>query len=316
MKLSLVSVIMPVYNASPHLQEAIDSVLAQTYSDFEFIIVNDGSTDDSEGIILSYKDERIKYEKLSQNQGIVTALNHAIGVSKGEYLFRMDADDICLPDRLEKQLDFFKQHPDVDLLGSSAIFFTETPDVPIKVSDAILNSHKVIKQMLFLCSPFIHPAIAFRKKLRNGNYLQYEGFNYGDDYEMFTRYADSLTFGYSKDVVLYYRVHHAIERLSGDAYKERYKRRTLLIMKNYFKKNRVNISDLLLEHYENLFYNDVSMDRSSFLMTAQFYKKMHAYYSVQNLNVEERNYLKDFLRKTFYNSYYQFSKIGFLAFFV
>src|SRR5258708_8439554 len=110
--LPLVSVIMPVYNAGFFLKDAIDSVLNQTYSEFEFIIVDDGSTDDCGQIILSCKDARIRFEKFPENRGIVAALNHAIRLCKGRYIFRMDADDVCFQDRLEKQLLFLENNPD------------------------------------------------------------------------------------------------------------------------------------------------------------------------------------------------------------
>src|SRR5260221_4552236 len=236
-----VSVIMPVFNASRFLREAIESVLNQTYTHFEFVIVNDGSTDDSEQVILSYTDRRIRYEKFLQNKGIVTALNQAIRVSTGRYIFRMDADDICFPDRLEKQLHFLESHHDVDLMGSKAVCFSEINSKPINVSDDVQNSHRVIKLMLLLCSPFVHPTVAFKRRLKDGSCLQYaEGFNYGDDYELFTRNAEILRFGHLNEIVLHYRVHDSANRLSGGIYKKRYKESTLLIRKRYFNDNQLH----------------------------------------------------------------------------
>jgi glycosyltransferase involved in cell wall biosynthesis len=311
----LVSVIMPVYNAVSFLMEAINSVLNQTYAHFEFIIVNDGSTDDSEKIILNYTDARIRYEKFPENKGIVAALNQAIWLSNGKYIFRMDADDICFPDRLEKQVHFLESHSDVDLMGSKAIFFTETTLKPINVTSDIQNSHRVIKLMLLLCSPFAHPTIAFKKRLKDGTCLQYaEGFNYGDDYELFTRNAEILTYGYLNEVVLYYRVHDSANRLSGEIYKKRYKESTLLIRKKYFTKNHLHLSNKLLGHYEDLFYGDVAIDRYSCLRTVLFYRKIRDHYLSHQLSIQERILLLEFLRKSFYNSFYQYTRIGFYSF--
>ena len=106
----LVSVVMPVYNAQKYLNKAIDSILAQTYKDFEFIIINDGSTDNSLQIIKKYqkKDKRI-IVKNKKNKGIVAALNDGIKLSRGKYLARMDADDISLPSRFEVQVNFMEK---------------------------------------------------------------------------------------------------------------------------------------------------------------------------------------------------------------
>src|SRR4051812_9780552 len=101
-----VTVLMPVYNASAFLPEAIDSILQQTFTDFEFIIINDGSTDHSEEIIRGFDDVRIKYIKVSPNRGIVAALNTGLDLAQGTYIARMDADDIAAENRIERQVAF------------------------------------------------------------------------------------------------------------------------------------------------------------------------------------------------------------------
>jgi glycosyltransferase involved in cell wall biosynthesis len=100
----LLSVLLPVYNAGRYLREAIDSVLQQSFTGFELLLVNDGSTDGSEEIILSYNDPRIVYIKNERNSGLIFSLNRGIDAAKGKYIARMDSDDICLPQRFEKQL--------------------------------------------------------------------------------------------------------------------------------------------------------------------------------------------------------------------
>jgi len=311
----LVSVIMPVYNASSYLVEAINSVLNQTYPNFEFIIVNDGSSDDSEGIILSCNDERIRYEKFSENRGIVAALNQAIDLSNGRYIFRMDSDDICFPDRLERQLRFLENNPDIDLIGSKAVCFSESPSKPLSVIGEVRNSHSVIKLMLLLCSPFVHPTIVFRKKLKDGSCLQYaEGFNYGDDYELFTRNAEVLRYGCLNEVVLFYRIHHSANRLSGETFRKRYKESTLLIREKYFSQNQLNLPDKLLRQYEDLFYSDASIDRYSCLKTLLFYRRIGDYYFLQELIESDKTFLFEFTRHYFYNSFYQYSRIGLYSF--
>lgn len=120
----MVTVLMPVYNAARFLRQAIDSILQQQFTDFELVIINDGSTDDSEKIILSYTDPRIRYHK-QQNAGVAATLNKGIGLAKGNYIWRHDADDISLPHKLGTAVAYLKQHPDVALCACQVAFMTE-----------------------------------------------------------------------------------------------------------------------------------------------------------------------------------------------
>ena len=120
-----ISVLMPAYNAEKYIGEAIESILNQTYKDFEFIIINDGSIDRTEDIILSYDDPRIIYLKNKENSGIVASLNNGLKQAKGQYVARMDADDISLPTRFEKQLQYMESNQHIFVLGTSLILFGE-----------------------------------------------------------------------------------------------------------------------------------------------------------------------------------------------
>ncbi|MHA1713815.1 MAG: glycosyltransferase, partial [Candidatus Ranarchaeia archaeon] len=119
-----VSVIMSVYNAEKHVKKAIDSILSQTFRDFEFIIINDGSTDRTSEILKSYADPRLIVVNQA-NRGVTQSLNKAIGMARGQYIARMDADDISLPQRLEMQVEFLEEHPEVGLVGTSVITIDE-----------------------------------------------------------------------------------------------------------------------------------------------------------------------------------------------
>ena len=107
-----ISVVMPAYNAEKYIGESIDSILNQTYGDFEFIIINDGSRDSTKEIILSYSDNRIVYLENEINSGIVVTLNKGLKYATGEYIARMDADDIAVAERLEKQIEFMEKNKD------------------------------------------------------------------------------------------------------------------------------------------------------------------------------------------------------------
>ena len=115
---------MPAYNAEKFIVEAIDSILAQTYADFELIILDDGSKDNTAAIVQSYGDARVKIVR-KNNEGVATTLNRGIELAKGEYIWRHDADDTSSPERLEKQIRFLKEHPDVLLCSTQIAFMTE-----------------------------------------------------------------------------------------------------------------------------------------------------------------------------------------------
>lgn len=124
MSLPLVSVVMPLYNAAAFLKEAIDSVLHQSFQDFELILINDGSTDTSENIIKGYSDKRIVY-LYQQNAGVAATLNKGVEMATGKYIWRHDADDISLPVKLEEQVKFLQNYPEFELCGVQVAFLTE-----------------------------------------------------------------------------------------------------------------------------------------------------------------------------------------------
>jgi glycosyltransferase involved in cell wall biosynthesis len=115
---SRITVLMPVYNGEKYLREAIDSIFNQTFTDFEFLIVDDGSTDNSVEIINSYQNSRINLVKNDKNEGLVYTLNRGLSLAKGEYIARMDCDDISLPERLKKQIDFLDSNSEIAVVGT------------------------------------------------------------------------------------------------------------------------------------------------------------------------------------------------------
>lgn len=156
-----VTVLLPTYNAGPYLREAVDSILAQTWKDFEFLVINDGSKDNTDEILASYDDPRMKIVN-QQNKGLITTLNEGIMMASGDIIARMDADDICLPERLRTQLDFLARHPDYVLVGSEAEIMDKDgnylmPLVPIG------HTHEEIVSKINDKVPFIHPCVTFRK---------------------------------------------------------------------------------------------------------------------------------------------------------
>ena len=120
-----ITVILPAYNAEQFIKQAIESILTQTFSNFELIIINDGSTDNTDEVIRSFTDSRIRYIKNTENKGLIDTLNKGIDEAKSKYLARMDADDISLPTRLEKQVNYLNEHTDKDVVASTIIFINE-----------------------------------------------------------------------------------------------------------------------------------------------------------------------------------------------
>ena len=180
-----VSVIMSVYNGEKYLREAINGILNQTFTDFEFIIVNDGSTDNSLKIIQSYDDERIGIINNKKNIGLTKSLNKALKQARGEYIARQDADDVSLPNRFEEQIRYFEEHPETALLGTSIYKIDENGE--------IVGKHIVLakpsKKDLLKGNQFNHGSTIFKKEIidKVGGYN--ELIRYSQDYELWLRIA-------------------------------------------------------------------------------------------------------------------------------
>jgi len=169
----LVSVVMPVYNAGNFLVEAVESILNQTFSNFEFIIVDDASTDNSWEILkrFSKKDKRIKLFKNKKNLGVSATANLAISKADGQYLVRMDADDISFPHRLHEQVNFLKNNPNIVAVGSQCVVIDENDQVIGRKTFPV--SFKDLKKMAFWAIPIQQPALAINRSLLPKNFNWY-----------------------------------------------------------------------------------------------------------------------------------------------
>lgn len=159
MKNILITIGIPVYNGEKYINQAIDSILNQTYDNFELIITDDGSTDNTLAVLNQYQDSRIKIISDGKNKGISYRLNQQIALAKGRYFVRMDSDDIMFPNRIEKQIEYLEQYPEVDVVGSKAIVIDE--------QNKIIGERGIIKNIksindLFLGTRFLHPTVAGR----------------------------------------------------------------------------------------------------------------------------------------------------------
>ncbi len=207
----LVSVVMPAYNAEKYIAEAIESVLAQTFEDFEFIIINDGSTDNSLAIMEQYraKDVRIKVYS-HENIGVGSSLNRAMETAKGKWIARIDADDIMLPDRLEKQLHYLEANPAVDVLSCWAYYINRKGKVIGKlIHPTDLNSEEDNKRYL-QSNKIVHvlqPAVMMRKEiiLRLGGY---KSISPSEDIELWNRLIEQgAIIVCMQEILMKYRIH-------------------------------------------------------------------------------------------------------------
>lgn len=198
----IITVLMPVYNCALYINAAMDSILNQTFDDFEFLIIDDASTDSTVSIIKSYNDPRIQFIEKPVNTGYTNSLNYGLSIAKGKYIARMDGDDISVPERFQKQYDFMEANPDVVLCGSSyQIIGTD------KISKHPLV-HEEIKVKLISGCYIAHPTVMFRKATFDYYDLQYDtNMEPAEDYDLWSRLVFLGKIANIKEVLLYYRVH-------------------------------------------------------------------------------------------------------------
>ena len=205
-----ISIILPAYNASMYLREAIDSVLAQSFRNFELIIINDGSTDNTKEIIHSFNDPKIVCIDNIENKGLIYSLNAGISMAKGKYIARMDADDYCVPERLYLQKQLLDQNPEVAFTAGWISFMNEKSVItgywPL---DRSTNTGRSIKRTLLSENCIAHPTVMGRKEIFQQYQYKADQKNL-EDYDLWLRVmADGLRIEKVKAVVLHYRIHKA-----------------------------------------------------------------------------------------------------------
>lgn len=194
-----ISVVMPTYNCGAYIYYAINSILKQSFKDFEFIIVDDGSTDNTEEIVNSFKDSRIRYLKL-EHKGFTDSANFGVSAASSEWIARMDADDIAVPERFEKQIDYLNINPKHTFTscwyavfnGTKNSYFIKTP-----------VTHDQILKQLSLHSVICHPGVIFNKQEFNhaNRYIH----NTREDYDLWLRMKDEVTFYNYPEVLMFLR---------------------------------------------------------------------------------------------------------------
>ena len=204
----MVSIVMTVFNGDRFLSQSIESILTQSFEDFEFIVVDDGSTDHSWEIISKYQesDVRIRPIRMGKNQGVARAANAGLELASGKYIARMDSDDISLPERLTEQVLFMESHSEVGILGGRMRYMNE--DGKLLNVLPIVQKPVDIHWAFMFESPFLNPTVMFRKALLDCHGLKYEpSAIYGEeDYELWSRFLPLTQGANLKNVLLYYRI--------------------------------------------------------------------------------------------------------------
>lgn len=195
---------MSVHNGMPFLKEAVESILSQSYKNFEFIIIDDASTDKTWRYLSILGDKRIKLVKNKENLGLAASLNIGLKTANGKYIVRMDADDVSLPKRLQVQLNFLEKHPEIDICGSWVNLINQKGNsVGFKKPVTTDNN---IKKALKWYSPIIHPTFFAKKEFfsKLGGYN--EKFDMAEDYELLMRTQNKFKMANVSEILLNWRI--------------------------------------------------------------------------------------------------------------
>lgn len=199
-----VTVLMPVYNGAAYLDEAVRSILDQTFTDFELLIIDDGSTDRSVEIVQSFSDPRIRLHRNDRNLGLIATLNKGLSFAAGDYIVRLDCDDVSLPTRLERQVDFMDRNPQIGIAGTWFEKIMDGNSMRIKVPE----NDAMIRFYLIFDNTFLHSSIIIRKTFLDEQGLRYDpAFLHAEDYEFWVRCAKITELANLPEVLVRYRYH-------------------------------------------------------------------------------------------------------------
>jgi glycosyltransferase involved in cell wall biosynthesis len=252
-----VSVIMAVYNSEKFLDESINSILSQTLKDFEFIIIDDYSADNSLNIIKKHakQDKRIILIENKKNLGLTKSLNKGLKLAKGKYIARIDADDIALPERLEKQYKYLEEHQDISLIGGAALVIDKNGKEIKKYKP--ITDEKKLKKILVKQNAIYHPTIMFRNE-KNNSYR--EKFYYSQDYDFYlTKISKGKRLINIPDLLIKYRINSEAvsftqrtkQKLFAEKAKEFYYQRLKYGKDKYDKFNSNEIRNINVEKSTN-----------------------------------------------------------------
>ena len=238
----LVSILMPVYNTAPFLKEAMDSMLAQTFKDFELIVLDDCSPDNTQEILDTYGDPRIVRYRGDRNVGLANILNIGLDMARGKYIARMDSDDLSIPSRLQIQTDHLETHPDTDLVSAGMQLFGAKKEVWIRER----NPEKVKINALFF-SPVLHASSLWRKESFERHHLRFrQEMVPAEDYDLWTRALHAgLQLANLPDILYKYRIRS--EQATSQT--DKIKMKTREVQRNYLHATLPSLSRKNIEAF-------------------------------------------------------------------
>jgi glycosyltransferase involved in cell wall biosynthesis len=272
---SLVSIIMPCYNCEKYVETAIRSILNQTYNNMEIIITDDCSIDNTSSIIesLAINDKRITFVKNKSNLELITSLNNSLDIAHGKYIARMDADDISLPDRIEKQVYFLETHPEYVICGTGA-WHINSSDKIVDMSIIPLTSEE-IENSKFFGSPFYHPSIMIKKEIKE--LLKYDlNYIYAEDYALWLSILKNHRGMNLKERLIKYRIHE-------DSVSNKNKNKQSETLVNIFSKHLTGGDFSLARLYVYNFYafsgktNDLRLDNTLIAIKEKYATNLRGY---------------------------------------
>ncbi|MFC4386540.1 glycosyltransferase family 2 protein [Gracilibacillus marinus] len=251
MKKPLVTIFIPVFNSEQYLKESINSILNQTYNNIELLLVDDGSTDNSVKLIQSIDDPRIRLLQNKGNKGIPYTRNVGLREARGKYMAIMDSDDIAMPTRIETQVNYLENNPDIDAIGSYYIKFTDNNERKISVRYTKADE---IKMMLLYFTPISNPSSMVRISTVKENNLSYnEDFFVSQDYEFWAQLSKVGKIEVVEDYLLKYRTGH--ENITKVSKQEKLEKRNKLISRIH--EDLLNYYGINLTEEEKFIYNQI-----------------------------------------------------------
>ncbi len=307
--LPLVSVLMSVYNGEKHLEDSINSVFSQAFTNYEFLIINDGSTDKTREFLDKYssKDSRIHLIHLPENRGLTAALNLGIDIAKGKWIARIDCDDIWCSDRLEKQINYLENNQNTKLLGTS--FYVIDQKCKIVGEIKRYNSVLINRWLMLWGNCFIHSSVIFDKKIaiKLGKYDPL--YFHGQDYDLWIKFAMNYDINNLEDTLISLRTHQ--ESITTLNFKKHIKL-DMVIKQNYRKQVAGN------ENYNNpLYFYKMFYSKAKYISEKKLIKGTYIYYLLKGVFRGEVNiyylFLSFLIFKGGINRYFFYSfKVGIL----
>lgn len=282
-----ISVVLPVYNAEKYIRKSLESILAQTFTDFEILLVDNASTDSTIEILKSYTDPRIRIIINPSNLGLIASLNIGLNSARGKYIARMDHDDIALPERFQKEYDFLESHQDIVLVGTWSNIMDSNENF-IRIHKNPLQNN-VIKYELMFGNTITHPSIMMRRDIVNAVGGYDSAWINTEDYNLYSRLIRNHKLANIGEPLINYRVHGA--SLTNEASSQ------VVMHENTKKMIRLNISNYIplsdTEHWlitQVLIkrYPDPKVKLSNIIKAYALHKKIyHAYIAQEKLEDED-----------------------------